>query len=59
MVRERIGNTFLHGCGEIFQSRTEKLRRCPRCDAYLHKGDLIKITKKQGKEIYKTVKGAI
>ena len=58
MAKERIGNTFLHGCGEVFQARSDKIKRCPRCDVCLRKGDLVKITRKVGKRFYKDMTGS-
>lgn len=49
---KRIGRVYLHSCGWIWSSRSEKIKRCPHCDTYLKKGDLVKITAKLAKEIY-------
>lgn len=50
MRRERIGKTFAHKCGYIWQTRAKKVYKCPGCFGELKKGEFKVIAKDDVKE---------
>ncbi len=55
MVRERLGNVFLHSCGHVWSARGNDPKRCPGCDVRLKKGEAVKLKKKYLRDLYKTL----
>jgi hypothetical protein len=52
MSRERVGKVFIHECGNIWCTRFEKPKRCPKCFRKLDKWNCKKINLKQAKTIF-------
>ena len=57
MVKERVGATYVHDCGNIFQARTPDVTRCPRCTLTVKKGTLFRVTKKEARALWLDQKG--